>query len=199
MWGNHQSSSNQQGAAITNVELVWEELVCAAKDRAEFEKMIPTRVCAPDFTRMAASVAAGTKTRFDISAITSRAPTHCIALFLQQSGEADPFAFEDDFKEAEIIADGRVVVSTKDQNAAERKLRDILEGRPRRTAPNVPVVSFGQGSHTMSHAHAAISNTAVNQMDLDITMENACSGSITAVHEREFAIERGTIVNSNIY
>ena len=86
-------SSTAQGAAVSNVELVWEELVCSAKDRAEFEKTIPTRVCAPDFTTMQASVAAGTKTRFDISAITSRAPTHCIALFLQQAGEADPFAF----------------------------------------------------------------------------------------------------------
>ena len=192
-------SSNANGAAMSNVELVWEELVCSAKDRAEFERLIPTKVCAPDFTIMQVALAADTKTRFDISAITSRAPSHCIALFLQQSGEADPFGFEEDFKEAEIICDGRVVVSTKDQNSAERKLRDILEGRPRRTAPNVPVVSFGQGSHTLAHAHPSISNTAVNQMDIDITMENACSGSIMAVHEREFSVERGTIVNQNVY
>jgi hypothetical protein len=100
-----------------------------------------------------------------------------------------------------LDGDGRTLISNRELNQAQRDYVSILEGRPEnRGTPNCPALCFDHsGGWALQHAHSSLSNTAINQLTIDVTVPNACSGVIMAVHEREFSISRGTILNRNIY
>jgi len=192
-------ASGATGGGIEDVELCWEEVVCDQATGAKIKKALPKAVCAPDFTFQAITTT-GSEQSEDITALLSRAPTHSLAFYLRTSGNDDPFDCISTIEMGELECDGRVLVSDRDQNEAERKYRDILEGRPsNRGTPEVPCLSFdNDGGYSTAHSSMQLSNVACNSVTLKINAA-AGSGQVMAVHQRHFIVDSGTLKNQNVY
>jgi hypothetical protein len=195
-------SADVLGAEIQNVDLCWEEVVASPDVLARIKKELPKAVCAPDFTAIPVTCD-GNEQKEDVTSILSRAPTHSLCFYLQETANADdPFNCVDVLQLEEIIADGRTILTNRDEaSEAERRYKDILRGRPRnRGAPQLPSVSFdNDGGYSLNHAAMQISNTAANSVTLNFKPAAACAGQILAVHERHFSVDNGTIKNTNVY
>ena len=192
-------STGAAGMQINEVSLCWEELVASPDVVAAIKKKLPKAVCAPDFTFQAVT-ATGSEQSADVTALLSRAPTHSIAFYLKTSANDDPFDIVSSLSLEELECDGRVLITNRDETAAERQYIDILEGRPsNRGAPEMPVVSFdNDGGYSVAHASQQLSNTACNSVQIKFTAA-ASSGQLIACHQRQFLIDAGTIKNQNVY
>ena len=194
-------SDAAQGVQIKDVELLFEELVAEPAVMEQLKQQLPRAVCAPEFTSQTLNTT-GAEQDIDITALLSRAPTHSLGFYVKKTAGAtrDPFDIEEKLDLSEIEADGRRIVSNRGHSAAERQMRDILEGRvgTGRSAPNMPLISFDNGGqYAMSHAVQQLSNTSCNSVTCRISAA-AGTGKILAVHERLFMIDQ-TIKNRNIY
>jgi hypothetical protein len=194
------TSTGSTGCVIKDVNLCWEEVVASPDVIAAIKKKLPKAVCAPDFTFQPVT-ATGAEQTVDVTAVLSRAPTHSLAFYLKTSANDDPFDIVDSLSLEELECDGRILITNRDESAAERQYRDILEGRPsNRGAPEIPIMSFdNDGGYTApGHASMQLSNTACNVVTLKLKAA-ASSGQIIACHERQFIIDAGTIKNMNVY
>jgi hypothetical protein len=192
-------STGAAGCQIKDVSLCWEEVVCSPDVATAIKKKLPKAVCAPDFTFQPITCTGSEQTE-DITALLSRAPTHSIAFYLKTTANSDPFDIVDTLALEELECDGRILVTNRDESAAERQYKDILEGRPsNRGAPEMPVVSFdNDGGYSVAHSSQQLSNTACNSVSLKVNAA-ASSGQIIACHQRHFLIDAGTIKNQNVY
>ena len=187
-------------AQIRNVQLCWEEVIASPSVLDEIKKNLPKAVCAPDFTVQNISCN-GAETAVDITALLSRAPTHTLCFRLQSANQRDPFDNVNSVSLAEIEADGRILLTDRDESQAERDYRDILEGRPsNRGNPELPCISFdNHGGYAVGHSSMQLSNVACNSVTLRFDTAAACSGKLMAVHQRQYSVSGATLRNQNVY
>ena len=199
-----QSGTPTNQASITNVQLLWEELVASPSVYDKIKKGMSRTVIAPDYTHLDGVTNNGSEEAYQITALLSRAPTTNIWLNLQldaNAGSRDPFNKIDRVVFEELECDGRILISDRDESEEVKRYRDVLEGVPsNRGSPLIPAISFGNDSgYSVAHASSQLSNTACNSVTLRFQASAACSGVITAEHQRQYMIESGTIKSVNIY
>ena len=158
-----------------------------------------------DFTYLKSKANDGTETEYNITSVTSRAPTNNLWLLIKADDDQtrDPFNLVAEIDTEELECDGRIVLSNKDESRAVRKYVDLIEGRPVRaqdTAPQCPVVTLGNDAgYSVAHSRQQLSNTACNNVVLRLKCDAACTFDIAAEHMVHFSCEGGTIRSQNVY
>ena len=196
------AGSPNNAGGITNVSLLWEELVASPQTYEKLKKSMAKAVVAPDYTHLAITNN-GSEQSYAITALLSRAPTHALWFNLQLDADSsrDPFSKINTVVFEELECDGRILISDRDESEAVKRYRDILEGAPsNRGDPFLACISFGNdGGYSVSHAQQQLSNTACNSVTLRTQLSAACTGQLTAEHQRQYQLSSGTITSVNIY
>ena len=197
-----QSGSSNNGAGLSSVSLMWEELVASPDTYNRLKKAMSKVVVAPDFTHLDLTNN-GSEEAYQITALMSRAPTMALWFDLQLDSDnsRNPFSKIDKVVFEELECDGRILISDRDDSEAVKRYRDILEGAPtNRGGVFLPCLSFGNdGGYSVSHASAQLSNTACNSVTLRTQCAAACTGCLTAEHQRQYMVSNGTITSVNVY
>ena len=197
-------ASTDSAAGPSNIALGWEEVVASSETLNKIKKSLPLQVCCPDFTFLKNQTNAGVEKEYNITSVTSRAPTNNLWLLVKANSDVsrDPFNLVAEIDTEELECDGRIVLTNKDESRAVRRYIDMIEGRPKSqdTSPQCPVITLGNDAgYSVAHSRQQLSNTACNSVTLRVKCDAASTFDICAEHQMHYEVSGGTIRSQNVY